>query len=61
MLEAYIIERMRKQEERERQEQRPALQLPVPEPLPRKEPQSEEPTRGVIIIGDDEERMTGTE
>jgi len=59
MLEAYIIEQMRKQEERERQDRRPVLQLPIPEPLPRKEPTQEEPTRGVIIIGGDEDEDDG--
>ncbi len=63
MLEAYIIDQIRKQQEREQEDRRPSLQLPVGPPpgwLEREEEREEErrrqeqdsgeADRGVIII-----------
>jgi hypothetical protein len=55
MLDAFIIDQMRREQERRRQErERPVVQLPVPEPPPnwrRPEEKTDTPERGVIIIG----------
>tara|TARA_Y100000310_G_scaffold91693_4_gene89164 strand:+ start:2126 stop:2311 length:186 start_codon:yes stop_codon:yes gene_type:complete len=59
MLEAYIIDQIRKREERERQDQRPSIQLPVGPPpgwwereeeRRRQEQEPEDTDRGVIVI-----------
>lgn len=55
MLDAFIIEKIkRREDERRREEQRPAIQIPLPQPVPsRREPppaDEEESPRGVIII-----------
>lgn len=55
MLDAYIIDQIRRRdEERRREEERPAIQIPLPPLGPLKEkprdPDEEESPRGVIII-----------
>lgn len=54
MLDAYIIEQIRKrEEERRRIYERPALELPLPEPPPRRKEHEEqpedEPSRVIVI------------
>ena len=52
MLDAYIIEQIRKrEEERRRIHERPRLELPLAEPVPSEESEGaeEEPTRVIII------------
>lgn len=53
MLDAYIIEQIRKrEEERRRIYERPALELPLPEERPRRrerEEPEEEPSRVIVI------------
>ena len=56
MLDAFIIEQIRKREERAREQQRPFLELPLPsQPRPENgdeapQKREEEPDRGVIVI-----------
>ena len=54
MLDAFIIEEIRRREEA-REDRRPRLELPLPEPTPhrqndRREREEERPKRGVLII-----------
>ena len=53
MLDAFIIEEIRKREQ-EHEQQRPRLDIPVPEPRPQRQndrtDDEEAPQRGVIII-----------
>ena len=62
MLDAYIIDEIRKQQERQRwEEQRPSLHLPVGPPpgwRPPEQEESEPPKRGVIIIDPDDDPNT---
>ena len=52
MLDAWIIEEIRRREERERREDRPYLELPLlPPPMPdERESRDEKEKRGVVII-----------
>lgn len=59
MLDAYIIDQIRKREEREREDQRPAIQLPIGPPpgwweqeqeRRRQEQETDDTDRGVTII-----------
>ena len=52
MLDAFIIEEIRRREE-QREDRRPRLDLPLPEPTPRRQNDRREedrPQRGVVII-----------
>ena len=52
MLDAFIIEEIKRREE-ERQDRRPRLELPIPEPTPHRQNdrrEEEDPQRGVVII-----------
>ena len=53
MLDAFIIEEIKKRE-REQDNQRPRIELPLPEPKPQRQNEGreddEQPERGVIII-----------
>ena len=53
MLDAFIIEEIRKREQ-EQEQQRPRLDIPIPEPRPQRQNDTTEdqetPQRGVIII-----------
>ena len=52
MLDAFIIEEIKRREE-ERRERRPRLELPIPEPPPHRQndrSEDEGPQRGVVII-----------
>ena len=51
MLDAYIIEELRKREEARRQQERPSLELPLPEPRPTEARREipREPRRVIII------------
>jgi hypothetical protein len=54
MLDAFIIEEIRKREQ-ERENQRPRLELPIPEPSPHRQQndrrdEEDRPERGVVII-----------
>jgi hypothetical protein len=57
MLDAYIIERIRREQERTRESQRPALRIPAPEPYdprdderPAGRPREDGERRGSVII-----------
>ena len=57
MLDAYIIERIRREQERARESQRPALRIPAPEPYdprddarPAPPPRDDGERRGSVII-----------
>lgn len=52
MLDAYVIEEIKRRERRPARDERPVAEVPVPpppEPLPA-EPVPEKPDRGVVII-----------
>ncbi|TMA27544.1 MAG: hypothetical protein E6J78_09445 [Deltaproteobacteria bacterium] len=53
MLDAFIIEEIKKRE-REQEQQRPRIDLPLPEPRPQRQndrgDEDETPPRGVVII-----------
>lgn len=50
MLDAYIIDELKREEEQRREEQRPQLELPLPPPGWQPQEQPEEPKRGVVTI-----------
>ena len=54
MLDAYVIEEIKRREQRPERDERPAAELPVP-PVPdrrpaERAPEPETPSRGVLII-----------
>ena len=52
MLDAYVIEEIKRREQRTERTERPVAELPVPPPLDQRppEPEPERPSRGVIVI-----------
>jgi hypothetical protein len=52
MLDAYVIEEIKRREQRSDRDERPVAELPVPPPPERRppEPEPERTDRGVIII-----------
>jgi hypothetical protein len=52
MLDAYVIEEIKRREQRHERDQRPVAELPVPPPPEPRPPEGgpERPSRGVVII-----------
>ena len=52
MLDAYVIEEIKRREQRSERTERPVAELPVPPPPDQRppEPEPERPNRGVIVI-----------
>jgi hypothetical protein len=53
MLDAFIIEEIKRRDEERREDRRPRLELPIPEPTPHRQNDrrdEEGPQRGVVII-----------